>query len=97
MKIASPRDFLVYRKHFERDGTHFFIKASVVNDLVMPEQKGIIRGKVMLHAMVLDNPQAPRVRCIGHVDPGGSVPAVLLNKFGRKRQVAGMRKFRDQV
>jgi hypothetical protein len=36
-KIISLRDFLIYRKHFERDGAHFFVQTSIVNDKIMPE------------------------------------------------------------
>jgi hypothetical protein len=77
--LVSNRDFLVYRKHYERGGAHYLVQVSIENDAIMPKQKGLVRAKMITQAFIADNPGTPRIRCLSHIDPGGSIPAALYN------------------
>jgi hypothetical protein len=80
-RFVSNRDFLLYRKHFEKDGTHYFILTSIVNDAIAPPYKDFVRGKILVQALVFDQNAAgePRLRFIAHADPAGSIPAMVYN------------------
>jgi hypothetical protein len=80
-RLVSNRDFLLYRKHFEKDGTHYFILTSIVNDAIAPPYKDFVRGKILVQALVLNVNEAgePRLKFIAHADPAGSIPAMVYN------------------
>jgi hypothetical protein len=88
-RMVSHRDFLLYRKHYERDGIHYFISASVVNDKIAPEKKGFVRGKILLQGFLIDpSPSEPakvRIRFVAHGDPCGSIPGFVYNAVCSKQ------------
>jgi hypothetical protein len=94
--LVSNRDFLVYRKHYERDGAHYLIQFSIENDAIMPKQKGFVRGKMITQAFIADNPGTPRIRCLSHTDPGGSIPAALYN-MAAKKQAAYLKRLKESM
>jgi hypothetical protein len=85
-RLVSPRDFLMYRRHFEKDGTHYFVQASVQNDAIKPEVKGFVRGRILTQAFALDiKDDVPRLRFVAHADPAGSIPAIIYNAVAQKQ------------
>jgi hypothetical protein len=87
-RLVSNRDFLLYRKHFERDGVHYFLQGSVENDAIAPVYRDFVRGKILTQGFVLDKDPAsgePRLTFIAHADPGGSIPAMVYNAVSQKQ------------
>jgi hypothetical protein len=87
-RVVRNRDFLMYRKHFERDGIHYFIQGSMVNDAIAPATKEFVRGKMLTQGVVVDSDPAsgePRVTCIAHADPAGAIPAIIYNAVVQKQ------------
>jgi hypothetical protein len=85
-RLVSNRDFFMYRKHFEKDGVHYFVQASVVNDEIAPVYKDFVRGRIVTQAFVLsgEGPEA-KLQFIAHADPAGSIPAMVYNAVSQKQ------------
>ena len=80
-RLVSPRDFLLYRKHYVEDGKDYFSQVSIVNDAIKPEVKGFVRAKILTQCYVLEKTEGDAVKLtfIVHADPSGSVPALVYN------------------
>lgn len=78
--LVSGRDFMMYRKHFEEDGKHYFMQTSIDNDTIQPIVKGFVRGKILIQGFVLE-PVGDEIKTsfIVHADPCGSMPAMVYN------------------
>ena len=80
-RIVSPRDFLMYRKHFEENGKHYFTQVSIVNDAIQPEVKGFVRGRILTQCFLAEQEgDQIKLTFIVHADPAGSIPAWIYNK-----------------
>jgi hypothetical protein len=99
-RLVSHRDFVLYRKHYERDGVHYFVSASVINDAIAKEKKGFVRGKIICQGYMVDqsptDPAAARLRFVAHADPSGSVPGFVYNAVCSKQGYTVI-KVRDEV
>ncbi|OHT11461.1 hypothetical protein TRFO_19101 [Tritrichomonas foetus] len=99
-RLVSKRDFLMYRKHYERDGVHYFVHVSVDYQGVRPVTKEYVRGKILLQIDILDadpeNEGAARLRFLVHADPAGSIPAWVYNMTAISQGYA-VKKVRDRL
>ena len=82
-RLVSKRDFLMYRKHYEKDGVHYFVHCSVDYNDVRPPTKEYVRGKILMQVDIVDsdpaNPDNARLRFLIQADPCGSIPAWVYN------------------
>lgn len=79
-RLVSPRDFLMYRKHFAEDGKDYFSQVSIVNDAIKPEVKGFVRAQILTQCFVIEQAgDNVKLTFIVHADPAGSVPAMIYN------------------
>lgn len=97
--LVNDRDFVFRAKvDFDREKKRAFFRMRSVEDELMPEQNGIVRG--FLHESVyilssFDEGRKTHVVVEIHVDPKGSVPKWLVNLFQKswpKRTLDGIRK-----
>lgn len=80
-RLVSERDFLMYRRLYNKDGKYISLNVSIVNDDIMPEQKGRVRAHMHFQAFIMEqiNPETVRLTFMCHADPKGSVPAMVYN------------------
>ncbi|OHS96024.1 hypothetical protein TRFO_10200 [Tritrichomonas foetus] len=99
-KLVSPRDFVMFRKHYEQNGTHYFTQCSVPNETIRPEVKKFVRGKIIVQAFIVDkdpnNADSVRVRFVVHADPRGSIPAMIYNTVASNQGYA-VKKLKDSL
>lgn len=81
-RLVSKRDFLMYRKHFEKDGVHYFIHISVEYPGVRQPTKENVRGQIFQVDIAQADPQNKDktiLQYFVHADPSGSIPAWVYN------------------
>ena len=95
--LVSPRDFLMYRKHFEEGGKHYFPQVSIENDAIRGPVKGFVRGKILTQCFVAEQDgDQVKLTFIVHADPAGSIPAWIYNKVATDQGYA-VKKIRDEL
>lgn len=81
--LVSARDFLLFRRHYEKDGKHIFLHNSIVNDTLFPEKKGVVRGVMEFQGFIAepdpDHSGNVRLTFLVHADPKGKIPATVYN------------------
>ena len=95
-KLVSPRDFVMYRKHYLIDGVHYFTQCSVDSN-IREENKKYVRGSILFQSFVVDNDpnsDAVRVRFVVHADPKGKIPALIYNAVASSQGYA-VKKLKD--
>lgn len=96
-RLVSPRDFLMYRKHFEVDGKHFFPQVSIVNDAIRGPVKGFVRGNIITQCFVAEQAgDQVKLTFIVHADPAGSIPGWVYNQVATGQGYA-VKKIRDKL
>lgn len=82
-RFVTNRDFLMYRKYYEKEGKHFFVHVSVEHPELHQPTKEFVRARILLQVFIADqdpdNANATRLRFVVHADPAGSVPAMVYN------------------
>lgn len=99
VRLVSKRDFLMYRKHFEKDGVHYFVHISVDYDGVRPVTSEFVRGKIFQVDIASAYPgdsAKTNLRFFVHADPSGSIPAWVYN-LTAESQGYDVKKVKDRV
>ena len=99
-RFVSPRDFVMARKYFEKDGKHYFIIVSIDDDTIRPITKKFVRGKILCNATIIEKDPADenktKLSFVAHADPCGSIPAMIYNTVALK-QGACVKKIREEA
>lgn len=81
--MISARDFLLFRKHYSRDGKEIYMHCSVTEDSLVPPAKGMVRADMFFQGFICendpDNANCIRLTFVAHADPCGSLPAWAYN------------------
>ena len=81
--MVSPRDFLLFRRHYTKDGKEIFLHNSIDNADLQPEKKGVVRGDMLFQSFIAekdpDEPNNVRLTFLVHADPKGKIPAMAYN------------------
>ncbi|KAK8891413.1 hypothetical protein M9Y10_028622 [Tritrichomonas musculus] len=99
VRLVAKRDFLMYRKHFEKDGVHYFIHVSVDFTGVRPPTSDFVRGKILQVDIASADPSdstKTKLQSFVHADPCGSIPAWVYN-LTAESQGYDVKKVRDRV
>lgn len=99
VRLVSKRDFLMYRKHFEKDGVHYFVHVSVDYQGVRPVTSEFVRGKIFQVDIACADPSDASktiLRFFVHADPCGSIPAWVYN-LTAESQGYDVKKVKDRV
>lgn len=97
-RFVSPRDFFMARKYFEEGDKYYFIVISIDDKGAAPAPKGLVRGKILCNATIVEkiDDKKSRLSFIAHGDPCGSVPAMIYNQVA-VGQGACVKKIRDEI
>ena len=81
--LVSPRDFLLFRRFYQKDGKQVYLHNSIVNDTLFPEKKGVVRGVMPFQGFIVepdpDHNGNVRLTFLVHADPKGKIPATVYN------------------
>ncbi|OHS93221.1 hypothetical protein TRFO_40488 [Tritrichomonas foetus] len=81
--MVSPRDFVLFRRHYSKDGKEIFLHNSIPNTDLAPEKKGVVRGEMNFQAFIAEkdpeNEENIRLTFLVHADPKGKIPAMAYN------------------
>ena len=99
-RLVTARDFLMYRKHYQKDDIHYFTQVSIENDKIRPPTKNFVRGQILFQGYVVDkDPEHDgniRIRFVVHADPKGSIPGWVYNQVALGQGYA-VKKLKDTL
>ena len=80
-RLVSPRDFLMYQKMGERDGSKFLVRTSIDNQEMRPTANGSVRANMFFQCFICEkvDDNNTKLTFICHADPAGSIPAMVYN------------------
>jgi hypothetical protein len=96
--MVSPREFLLLRRKYVRDGKTIFMQMSIDNSEIKPERRGFVRGTIHGQAFVIEDAENgnSRMTVFSHVNPGGSLPTWAVN-YSVKNQLDGLQYISEQA
>lgn len=81
--LVSPRDFLLFRRFYQKDGKQVYLHNSIVNNTLFPEKKGVVRGEMPFQGFIVeqdpDHQGNVRLTFLVHADPKGKIPSAVYN------------------
>lgn len=87
--MVTNRDFLMYRRHYTKDGKEIYLHHSVENESLKPEDKNFVRGFMTMQGYVAEpSGSGTKLTFIVHADPKGSIPAMVYNAVSSKNCMA---------
>lgn len=98
-RFVTNRDFLMYRRYYEKDGKYYIVNVSVEHP-DFPAKDGFVRAKILIQVYIADvdpeHADAVRLRFIVHADPCGSVPSMIYNVTATNQGYA-IKKIHDKL
>ena len=97
-RLVSERDFLMFRRCYERDGVHIQLNVSIKNDEIKPEVKGRVRAHMFFQIFFVEkiDEETTKLTFMCHADPMGSIPAFVYNA-GAVGQGAALKTIRKDL
>lgn len=98
--LVSPRDFVLFRRHYQKDGKHIYLHSSIVNDDLYPEKKGVVRGEMLFQSFIAEQDNGNvKLTFLVHGDPKGKIPSAVFNMVVQNQGYAakGIRKRAIQI
>lgn len=93
--LVSPRDYLLFRRHYSRDGKEIYVHHSISCDEVKAPVSGKVRANMIFQAFIAEaiDENTSKMTFLAHCDPCGSMPAFAFNMAVTKQGYAarGMR------
>lgn len=79
--LVNKRDYLIFRRHYTRDGKDIYMHNSIECDEIKAPVPGFIRGNMIFQLFVSEVLDDNKVKFtfIAHCDPCGSIPPVAFN------------------
>jgi hypothetical protein len=97
--MVAPREFLLFRRTYARDGETIFMQMSVENEEIKPQRKGFVRGTIYGPAFVIGDGEEEgrsRMTVFSHVNPGGRLPVWAVN-YSVRNQLDGIKYITEQA